>query len=54
MSWIIRDRKTGQVFLETFSRAAADIVNNTEQLEAVPVRQHLAELNAKIKAENSA
>jgi hypothetical protein len=47
-SWIIRNKATKQVIAETWS---ARVVNalNTAKYEAVPVQQHLAELNESIK-----
>lgn len=41
-SWIIRDRFTGRVECETFVEPVTPLSDN---LEAVPVLQHLQELN---------
>jgi hypothetical protein len=44
MSWIIRDKTTGEVLFETFDRRKIDALN-TEKYEAVPVQQYLASIN---------
>ena len=43
-SWVIREKDTGRVVMETFDRAKVDALN-TEKYEAVPAQQHLAEIN---------
>lgn len=43
-SWIIRDKETGSVVMETYDRAKVEALN-TERYEAVPAQQHLAEIN---------
>jgi hypothetical protein len=48
-SWAIRDKATGEVVMETFDQKKVDALN-TEKYEAVPIQQHLAEVNASIKA----
>ena len=53
MSWVIREKTTGRVICETFdARKVAAL--NTDRYEAVPVQQHLAEINAQIKREAGA
>jgi hypothetical protein len=47
-TWVIRERDTGMVVLETFSpRFVAAL--NTVKYEAVPAAQYLGELNKSIK-----
>lgn len=46
-SWVIREKGTGRVIFETFNRKTADAVNK-QRYEAVPIQQHLGELNAAI------
>ena len=48
-SWVIRNKETGEVVMETFDRAKVEALN-TEKYEAVPVEQHLQELNEKLRA----
>lgn len=43
-SWVLREKATGRVIAETFDRKKVDALN-TERYEAVPVQQHLAEIN---------
>lgn len=46
MSWVIRDRVTGQAVAETFTKEFAEVVNaHSKNFEAVPILQHLQELN---------
>ena len=48
-SWVIREKATKAVVCETFSHSL--IANlNTDKYEAVPIQQHLAELNREIRA----
>lgn len=46
-SWVIREKATGRVICETFNPVAAMNVNE-EKYEAVPILQHLQEMNAAI------
>lgn len=48
-SWVIRNKDTGDVVMETFDKSKVDAINS-DKYEAVPSLQHLQELNAKIKA----
>ena len=48
-SWVIREKDTGNVVIETFDKKKVAALN-TDKYEAVPVQQHLGELNAAIKA----
>ena len=43
-SWVIRNKDTGDVVMETFDKAKVDALN-TAKYEAVPIQQHLASLN---------
>lgn len=43
-SWIVRNKATGEVVMETYDRKKVDALN-TAKYEAVPVLQHLQELN---------
>lgn len=48
-SWVIREKATGKVICETFDpRKVAAL--NTAKYEAVPIRQHLEQLNRAIKS----
>ena len=47
-SWVIRNKATGDVVMETFDKKKVDALN-TEKYEAVPILQHLQELNVKTK-----
>lgn len=49
-SWVIRNKETGDVIMETFDPKKVDALN-VEKYEAVPIITYLGELNAKIKAE---
>jgi hypothetical protein len=49
-SWVIREKATGEVILETFDKRKVDALN-TNKYEAVPILQHLQEFNEKVKAE---
>jgi hypothetical protein len=44
MSWIIRNKATGEVLMETFSARLVAALN-TAKYEAVPIRDYLAFLN---------
>ncbi|MDP3139793.1 MAG: hypothetical protein Q8N17_26085 [Burkholderiaceae bacterium] len=52
-SWVIREKGTGKVVMETFDRKKVDALN-TEKYEAVPIQEHLAGINREIKAEAAA
>jgi len=43
-SWVIREKATGTVIAETFSRSFVDALN-TDRYEAVPIQSYLASLN---------
>ena len=43
-SWVIRNKDTGEVIMETFDKAKVDALN-TEKYDAVPILQHLQSLN---------
>ena len=43
-SFVIKNKKTGEVIMETFSRDVAEKINK-EKYEAVPIIEHLANLN---------
>lgn len=45
-SWVIRNKATGAVVLETYDRAKVDALN-TEKYEAVPIQEHLSGLSQK-------
>ena len=45
-SWVIRNKDTGEVVMETFDRAKVQALN-TAKYEAVPVKEYLASLNKK-------
>lgn len=45
-SWVIRNKDTGEVIMETFDKKKVDALN-TERYEAVPIQEHLASLNGK-------
>ncbi|MBX3504398.1 MAG: hypothetical protein KF895_02890 [Parvibaculum sp.] len=45
-SWVIRNKETGDVVMETFDRKKVDALN-TEKYEAVPIQKYLAGLNAR-------
>lgn len=44
-SWILKDKTTGEVVMETFDRKKVDALN-TEKYVAVPIHEYLASLNA--------
>ena len=48
-SWVLREKATGEAVAETRDPAKVRALN-TEKYEAVPVGQHLVELNKRIKA----
>lgn len=43
-SWVIREKATGKVILETFNAKAVAALN-TAKYEAVPIQQYLSGLN---------
>lgn len=43
-SWVIRNKETGDVIMETFDKKKVDALN-TEKYEAVPIAEHLGSLN---------
>lgn len=43
-SWVLRDKNTGRVIAETFDRKKVDTLN-TDRYEAVPVIEHLHQIN---------
>ena len=47
-SWVIRNRETGEVVMETYDKKKVDALN-TEKYEAVPINQHLTEFNASLR-----
>jgi hypothetical protein len=47
-SWVLREKGTGRVIAETFDTGKVARLN-TMRYEAVPILQHLGELNAAIK-----
>ena len=49
-SWVVKEVSTGRVVLETFSARVVSALNR-DRYKAVPIREHLAELNASIREE---
>lgn len=45
-SWIIRNKETGEVIMETFDKAKVDALN-TAKYEAVPIGDYLGEINGR-------
>lgn len=43
-SWVIKEKATGAVVLETFNAKVVDALN-TVKYQAVPILEHLADLN---------
>lgn len=43
-SWVIREKATGAVIMETYDKNKVDILN-TSKYEAVPINEHLAGIN---------
>jgi hypothetical protein len=43
-SWVIRNKVTGEIVAETFSKKAVEALN-VAKYEAVPILQHLVALN---------
>lgn len=52
-SWVIRERRTGAVIMETFDRRKVDALN-VARYEAVPILQYLGEVNRSARATLSA
>lgn len=48
-SWVIKNKKTGKILLETFNKQLADAIN-TNIYEVIPILEHLASINGKSKA----
>jgi hypothetical protein len=48
MSWVIRNKATGEVLFETFDKNVVNALNTTKY-EAVPIDQYLGSLNGKVK-----
>lgn len=51
-SWVIREKSTGRAVLEVWSASVAAKVN-TAKYEAVPILQHLQELNRSLRQETT-
>lgn len=49
-SWVIRNKKTGAAVMETFNPEIVKRINEAKY-EAVPILQHLHEINLAIKAQ---
>lgn len=45
-SWVIREKDTGKVIMETFDKKKVEALN-TKKYEAVPIQEHLASLSEK-------
>jgi hypothetical protein len=45
-SWVIREKATGRVLFETFSRKIVAAIN-TARYEAVPILQYLVSINGR-------
>ncbi|MCA0204290.1 MAG: thermonuclease family protein [Proteobacteria bacterium] len=52
-SWVIRDRETGEAIMETSSRAQIENLRD-DRYEAVPIGEHLAQVNQRARAEEAA
>lgn len=48
-SWVIRNKETGEVIMETFDKKKVDALN-TDKYEAVPIAEHLGSINGKADA----
>lgn len=48
-SWVIREKTTDKVLFETFDSEKVAALN-TEKYKAVPILQHLVEINTAIKS----
>lgn len=49
-SWVIREKSTGTVIMETLDRKKVAALN-TAKYEAVPIGEYLAALNARVPSE---
>lgn len=47
-SWILRNKETGEVIMETFDKAKVAALN-TAKYEAVPIQEYLGAMNGGIK-----
>lgn len=47
-SWIIRDKTTKRILVETFNKKIVDHLN-TDKYEAIPILEYLVEINGKTK-----
>lgn len=45
-SWVIRNKETKEVIMETFDKRKVDVLN-TEKYEAVPILEYLISINGK-------
>ena len=43
-SWVIKNKETGEIIMETFDSKKVDALN-TQKYEAVPIEQHLQGLS---------
>lgn len=51
-SWVIREKASGKVLIETFNEGWLRRLN-TEKYEAVPILDYLYEVNQKVKEANN-
>lgn len=51
-SWVIKNKDTGEIIMETFDKAKVDALN-TDKYEAVPILKHLQSLNESAKPTES-
>lgn len=49
-SWVIREKATGKVLLETFEKRTVDTLN-TAKYEAIPILDYLVSLNHELKTD---
>lgn len=47
-SWVIKERDTGSIIMETFKKKVVDALN-TSKYQAVPIQEHLAGLNKELR-----
>lgn len=45
-SWVIKNKQTGEVIMETFNKTVVDALN-VEKYEAIPILEYLQSLNKK-------
>ena len=50
-SWVIKDKLTGEILFETFQKSLVDKINKDKYV-AVPILQHLQELNQTTTGKN--